>query len=186
MNKPPGDRAMEEEISFKPLVEADFALLHQWLNQPHVKKWWDQDCSSLDRVKDKYLPRVTGRYPVQCFIMQLGARPFGYMQTYWLKDHPQYSSQLKVPIHDKVASLDLFIGEQEYLGRGLASRAIRRFLGDFVFGKMGAWECMLGPSQSNKVAINAYLAAGFKFVHIVSVLGEPEPEYLMRIARAEF
>jgi hypothetical protein len=63
-------------------------------------------------------------------------------------------------------------------------RAIKRFLSEFVFGDMEAHQCLLGPSLSNKVAIKAYLNAGFEYVHTVQVIGEPEPEYLMRMTRA--
>ena len=29
------------KISFKPLSVTDFENLLKWLQQPHVKKWWD-------------------------------------------------------------------------------------------------------------------------------------------------
>lgn len=46
----------------------------------------------------------------------------------------------------------------------------------------GARTCWIGPAPSNRRAIRAYETAGFSFVALAHVPGEPEPEYLMRLA----
>ncbi|MGC0372227.1 MAG: hypothetical protein DGJ47_000935 [Rickettsiaceae bacterium] len=39
------------KISFKPLATTDFEKLLQWLQQHHVKKWWDADISKKSFLK---------------------------------------------------------------------------------------------------------------------------------------
>jgi RimJ/RimL family protein N-acetyltransferase len=29
-------------MSFRPLVRDDLALMHRWLNEPHVARWWGE------------------------------------------------------------------------------------------------------------------------------------------------
>ena len=45
--------------------------------------------------------------------------------------------------------------------------------------------CIIGPAQNNHAAIRAYEKAGFKYLKTVSIPGELEPEYLMRIGRED-
>ena len=42
-------------ISFRPLVESDFAHLLKWLESSHIKKWWDQDIIwNIELIRKRY------------------------------------------------------------------------------------------------------------------------------------
>lgn len=46
---------MQKEIlSFRPLIEADYPTLLEWLQRPHIKKWWDDGDDTLEKVVEHY------------------------------------------------------------------------------------------------------------------------------------
>jgi RimJ/RimL family protein N-acetyltransferase len=169
------------QISFRPLAEADFALLHRWLNTPHVLEWWDKPGPSLEQVEEKYRPRVEGREGTDCYLVLHRGSPIGMIQTYLIDDHPEYAAQVQVG--SGAAGIDLFIGEPASVHRGLGAGVLRAFLRDIVFSRPEVTNCVIGPAVSNRAAIRAYEKAGFIYLKTVQVVGEEEPEYLMRIRR---
>ena len=170
-------------IAFRPLTGDDLGLLHRWLNTDFVMEWWGKEDSSFEDVVAKYDPRIAGERPTRGFVILHGTTPIGYIQTYMLRDYPDYSVHLGVD--GETAGVDLLIGEREYLHRGLGSAILRRFLAEIVFGTMGARSCIIDPEPDNKIAIRAYEKAGFRYLRTVQVPEEPHPSYLMRIERAE-
>jgi len=169
-----------DAIAFRPLRRDDFPLLARWLNTPHVREWWRDDPRTLAEVEAEYAPRVDGRSATSCYIMLHEGRPVGYIQAYRIADEPEYAAALGV--EEGAAGVDLFIGEEAYVHRGLGPRLLRAFLREVVFRMPGVTCCAIGPAASNAIAIRAYEKAGFRHIGTVAVPGEDEPEYLMRAA----
>jgi len=170
-------------IAFRRLTEDDLPLMHRWLNTPHVMRWWNSGGQTMAEVQEKYLPCITGAAPTEPYLILCGGTPIGYIQTYRINHWPDYARHIGVD--DDTAGVDLFIGEPEYIGRGLGPAAIRTFLCEVVFGSFDAGACVIGPSVENQGAIRAYTKAGFRFWKHADVPGEPTPEYLMRITAAD-
>jgi hypothetical protein len=42
------------QVTFRPLVDADLPMLHGWLNEPGVVRWWEDDDVSWDGVVRDY------------------------------------------------------------------------------------------------------------------------------------
>ena len=171
------------EISFRQLREPDLALMHRWLNAPHVARWWRSEGTAYRAVEEEYLPYVEGREPVRPYLILYGERPIGYVQAYPISHDEEYARLVDV---GNSAGVDLFIGEKEFLHRGLGARLLRRFLAEEVFSDPGVEACVIGPEPENAAAIRAYEKAGFRFFKTIQVPGEPGPEYLMRMTRGEF
>lgn len=66
-------------VSFRSLTEADLPLLCDWLNRPHLQKWWRESEISIDTVRRKYLPRIAGDDAARPFVALEGGEP-GFMQ----------------------------------------------------------------------------------------------------------
>lgn len=111
---------------------------------------------------EKYAPRITGQEPIAPFINLYEDNPIGYIQTYKIKDYPEYSRC--VQMEDDAAGMDLFIGHPEYIHRGLGSHTMAKFLPEIVFGTSDAVSCIVGPELKNKGAIRAYEKVGFRYV----------------------
>ena len=171
----------DSQINFRPMALADLELMHRWLNDDFVARWWP-GWPSLEQVRAKYAPRIEGREPTKCFIIVLDAAPVGFIQCYYIRDWPTYAIGAE---GETAAGIDLFLGERERAYHGLGPRAIREFIRAVVFAKYEVNSCIIGPAQNNRAAIRAYEKAGFLYLKTVSIPGELEPEYLMRIMRDE-
>jgi RimJ/RimL family protein N-acetyltransferase len=173
------------EISFRRLRASDLELMHRWLNASHVRRWWYAEGTSYAEIEEHYLPAIEGREATKPFLILHGDEPIGYVQSHRIsaEDDETYASLVDV---ESSAGVDLFIGEPEYLHRGLGRHVIRRFLSEHAFSDPGIAVCVIGPEPKNIAAIGAYEKAGFRFFKTIQVPGEPEPEYLMRLSREEF
>lgn len=173
-----------DKISFKKLSSEDLPLLHKWLNNPHVKEWYGRDeKSDLASIKAKYVPRIEGKEPTKCYLAYCEDKPLGFLQTYMISDHPDYAKH--ADINFEAASVDLFIGEEEFMGKGLGSLMLKKFIKDIVFKEMNADICVIGPEPNNTRAIKSYEKVGFKYFKTIQVPKEPEPEYLMRLDKKD-
>jgi len=50
-------------VGFRPVSEADFPLMTDWLAEPHVRTFYQKDPSALMRWAAKYGGRVRGEDP---------------------------------------------------------------------------------------------------------------------------
>jgi RimJ/RimL family protein N-acetyltransferase len=173
-----------ERIGFRRMMPDDLPLLHRWLQVPEVLKWWWGGVAPSDEaVSEKYGPYTRGESLTDPYLILHAEQPIGYIQTYRLRDYPEYAAA--VGIDEEAAGVDLLIGEVDYLHRGLGKDILRRFLRDIVFAPEDIASCIIGPSEKNAIAIRAYEKAGFRFLKTIPSENEPTPEYLMRIDRAD-
>lgn len=171
-----------EPIRFEPMQASDLPHIVRWFDSPFVRRWYSYDEPATEQeLIEHYLPRTRPDSLTRSFLIYYGKTPIGYIQTYRLSNYPDYACH--VAVEDDVAGLDLFIGEEDYIHRGLGAAILRRFLRDVVFATMDVVACIVGPDPSNRVAIRAYEKAGFRYIKTIRIPDEPEPEYLMRVDR---
>jgi aminoglycoside 6'-N-acetyltransferase len=146
-------------------------LFFKWLQAPHVKAWWDKNIQWTPQLlKEKYGSYIHGykleagiKEPLQAYIISIDAQPVGYIQLYNPRDY--FGEELMDELTDSLAGLDFFIGETEYLGKGLGSLILRKFLEEYVDPSYDS--CLVDPNTANIRAIRAYEKAGFKVVKTV-------------------
>lgn len=164
------------DITFKPLAESDFSHLLKWLQEPHVKAWWDQDIQwTPELIREKFGDYVNGyktengaRKKVNAYIIHVGEIPIGYIQAYNAHDFSRTKPLTGLP--EKLAAFDIFIGEPDYVHQGIGSRALRQFL-DTLYDEGYAY-AFADPATANTAAIKAYGKAGFKIVQEHPDIGE--------------
>jgi aminoglycoside 6'-N-acetyltransferase len=152
-------------LRFRPLTADDFTLLLEWLSREHVKQWWDDGDDTLEKVVRNYgeqeelLERfiLVGSY-------ESGEKPIGYFQYYLNPDGS--------------IGIDQFIGEEEYINRGVGTQAIQMFV-EMIKRERKPSSIILDPSPENKRAIRCYEKAGFK--HYETKAGEEGLAYMMRL-----
>lgn len=159
--------------------------MRRWLLEPHVKRWWDDGVKSPypDAVIEDYREAIRGNDPTYHYLPQIEGRSVGLFQHYRISDSPEYAEALA--LGEDAIGVDLFIGEPDLVGRGHGPRMLRQFLRDVAFPFHGIDVCVIGPSVQNIAAIRAYEKAGFRALRVAQVPEEPDPEFLMRITRAE-
>jgi aminoglycoside 6'-N-acetyltransferase len=138
----------------------DYALMARWLTDARVLEFYEgrDNPFPLERIIDKYSPRVLGADKVTpCFILHHG-EPVGYIQ-YYLHDA---DDQREYGLDDGVSNygMDMFIGEPELWNRGIGSQAVI-LMRDYLFEKLYASHVTLDPETWNERAIHVYEKCGF-------------------------
>lgn len=152
-------------ISFKLLEKQDFPLLLDWLNQPHVNRWWDTGQHwTPTLIQEKYHTYVQGykiendvSKPIQAYIISIDQHPAGYLQIYNPYDFLEFKKFEGLP--DKLVALDIFIGDKFYLNQGIASQAIIQFFDHYPESE--TIHIFVSPTIENLAARRAYEKAGF-------------------------
>lgn len=143
-------------IEFRPLCEEDLPLLRVWLGRSHVRRWWTEP------VDDEIAQGVDGRY-----LIVADGREVGMIQTY--------------PEEQGVAGVDLLIGEEDLLGKGLGAEVLARFAREVVFARPETTAVIATVEKGNRRSWRAFEKAGFR--HLRDVEEEGRPHRLMRLDR---
>lgn len=166
-------------LHFKRMRREHLPLMHRWLNHGLANKWYGKKQYTMEEIENKYLSYINKEVPTEGFIIHYDTTPIGYIQTYMIHDHPDYANI--VQIEEKAAGLDLFIGEDTFIHKGLGSQIITQFLQEKVFDDQDTESCILGPEPDNRAAIRTYEKVGFQYIKTVNT--EDGPEYIMEIGR---
>jgi len=149
-------------INFLPLSEAHFSLLLKWLEEPHIKAWWDHDINyTEDLVKEKYTSYVKGyklengeKKVIHSYIIYVDNNPIGYIQIYNAYDFTR--NKPLIDLLKSLAAIDFFIGNIDYIGKGIGVETLKSF--DFH----GYKNILVDLDMDNIAAIKTYEKAGFK------------------------
>jgi aminoglycoside 6'-N-acetyltransferase len=168
------------ELRFRPMAANDLPLLYEWLQRPHVKRWYTGH-GTYEEVVAHYMSAIDGRDPTEHFIVLLDGRPIGMVQTYVVADFPEYARTVGVPDSD-TAGVDILIGVEELTGRGIGARILQSFVGEVVFGRPGATSCVADLDAANVASMRAFEKAGFRAVREVV---DPDSGRLHTLVRIE-
>lgn len=160
---------MNPEITFRPLRRTDLTRLHGWLQRPHVREYWDDGDRTPAQVEAHYFRE--GR-EVWAYLFALDGQTAGYIQAYPVDEHSEFAAW-----RSEIGAtwgIDLFTGEETWLGRGQAVRIIRAFITRLhteLLG-LGLRRLLIDPETRNTRAQHVYGKAGFKRVATVEVAGK--------------
>lgn len=158
-------RTSSKQINFVQLQESHFPLMLEWLEKPHVKKWWDQDLTyTMDLVRKKYGSYVAEyklvegeKRSIKAYVICVNEKPVGYIQLYNVYDFPRSKELVGLP--SSVGGLDIFIGDENFIGHNFGSQAIK----EFITSHCNEFEHLfVDPDINNIAAIKCYEKAGFK------------------------
>lgn len=111
-------------LSFQPATADEHgALVHDWMNRPHVAPWWQLDVP-LAQIRG-YLAGLTHLSP---WIVSADGVAFGYVETYQVADDPLAAAY---PARHDDAGWHLLVGPPAVLGTGaprLLARAVLAYL----------------------------------------------------------
>lgn len=174
-------------FTFKPAVETQRALIHEWLKQDYIHEWiHGQGLQNTLLGLEKYFQYLAaGHIPdhntqmTQHWIGYANGKPFVYLLTTnilknTINEYAKYST-----LNGLAMTLDIFIGDPEYLGKGLASMVIKEFLLS-QFPEIS--EIFIDPEKSNTRAIHVYQKTGFSIVGEFIASWHPVPHYIMKLA----
>ena len=173
-------------FTFKPAAEAQRELIHQWIQQDHIRAWihgqgLQNTLSGLEKffqyqANGKGLDRQAEI--TQHWLGYDGDKPFVYLLTSNVfknatDEYSKYSESDGLAI-----TLDIFIGNTEYLGKGLASTVIKEFL---ISQFSDVSEVFIDPEKSNVKAAHVYQKVGFHIVGEFIAAWHPVPHHIMKL-----
>lgn len=178
-------------FTFKPAAQSQKGLIHGWLKQEHIQKWMhgeglNNTLSGLTAFIDYY--EKGGRIDkdldlTQHWIGYEGDTPFVYLLTsnVFENEGSIYAKHKQLGAH--AITLDIFIGNTLYLGKGLAVKIITEFLSSHF---PGIDEVFIDPEQTNERAIHVYQKAGFKQIDTFIASWHPVAHTLMKCDMKSF
>lgn len=147
------------KINFEPLNESHFELMHYWFNKPHVQEFYSLRPWTLEEVQVKLTPYLQGWKKIKGFVIYLEKHPIGYIQSCPIKDHPWENQDLLEETIEEAAGFDLFIGEENYLGKGLGCQIVDSFLKNHIWTEYRY--CLADPDIRNEASIRLLQKCGF-------------------------
>lgn len=151
------DEHIGKTISFRQAtVERDLGRLHCWLNEPHVKPYWQRDYI-LPKFRT-YLEETIADDHHTPYIGYLDHVPMSFWEAYWAIDDPLADSYDARPTDRGV---HLLIGPPEYLGHGYATPLLRAMT-EFQFRHPETDRLVTEPDVRNEVVHSVFENVGYE------------------------
>lgn len=176
----------EYRFTFRPVIESQQPLIHEWLKQDYIQEWvHGTGLQNLLSGLTKFIHYYAAAQKIdrtsnltQHWLGYEGEHPFVYLLTSnVLKD--EVSEYAKYRETDGLAiTLDIFICDRHYLGKGLAPRIINEFLTSH-FSDIS--EVFIDPEQTNQRAVHVYQKTGFQIVGEFIAPWHPVLHYIMKL-----
>ena len=170
------------DVAFRRLTDDDLPMLHGWLNEPGVVRWWEGDDVSWEGVVRDY---GSAREDVwtEHHLALFDGEPGGWIQCYAVADSPEEAAAwLPHGVHATAAGIDYLVADPAGRGRGRGTAMIGAFVASVVFGRHPDWtQAAASPHVDNIGSWRALEKAGFR--HVVDVADEEGPWRLMVIDR---
>jgi aminoglycoside 6'-N-acetyltransferase len=163
--------------TFRRLTDDDLPLLHRWLNEPGVVRWWEGDDVSWDAVVRDYGSTSDPR--VEHWLASIDREPVAWLQCYRADlyvDDPEDGGEARAwfaaGAHPDAASIDYLVGDPDRRDRGTGSAVIGAFVDAVVFGLHPAWsQVVVSPLVANTASWRALERAGFRRLADVDIDG---------------
>ena len=155
-----------EKVRLEPFNrDRDAGLLAGWLKRTHVARWWGDPDTQIKAVLE--LPVGGG----DALIVADGVAVGNIRWQRPSRSELEAAGLTEIP--DGTMDIDIAIGEEDYTGLGIGSRALRLLINELVTDSSIPL-IMLCTSVDNAMAIRAYEKVGFRCVRtfIEEGLGE--------------
>ena len=154
------------DVGFRRLVDEDLPLLHGWLNEPGVVRWWEGDDVSWDGVVRDYGSANTE--PVEHWLALVDDAPVGWIQCYAssaFEHEDETRAWRALGVEPTAAGIDYLVGAPQHRGHGLGTAMIRAFVDEVVFERHPDWTSVCAsPMTANAASVGALARAGFSRV----------------------
>jgi aminoglycoside 6'-N-acetyltransferase len=156
------------DLRFDPLRDENLPTLFGWLQQPHVREFYQRDIPVWEEIRAQYMKAIAADSPTRRFVISTD-HPIGFIQVWRVADSSGYTAPWGVFTG---ISLDLLIGEPDFVGRGWGRLILIRFLHEVAFPLFSQEDtCWILHDLRNERAMRASMAAGFRYSHEVIVHG---------------
>lgn len=135
----------------------DIALVHEWMNRPHLAAGWGQDWP-LDRWADEIREQLSGRRSLPCLV-SYEDRLFAYVEIYRPALDPLAGYY---PAKDADLGMHTAIAAVADTGRGFGSRLLAAIPDALLAADPDCPRVVAEPRSTNLAAIGAKQRAGWE------------------------
>ncbi|MDN3504742.1 MAG: GNAT family N-acetyltransferase [Rhabdochlamydiaceae bacterium] len=153
----------KQSFHFTYVTDDQRELIHLWLQKPHISEWIHG--SGLQNTLDDLDKSFIGKSETNYWIGSNDNQPFCFFIT---------------RSEDDAVALDVFIGEENYLEKGLAIEMFNQFI-DQHFSS--THRLFIDPEVANQRAVHVYTKLGFTILNEFIAPWNPVPHYLMELKR---
>ncbi len=160
-----------DQMSFEAMNKGHLDEVLSWLEQPHVKEFWDNSQAHKDDIKNfvegRNEPSAYFKGTFSYWIGSIDQEPYCLLMTSLLSakdDLPEIWIE-NLSKENQTCSLDFCIGHLKYLGQGLAAKTLEAFaqyIQTKVDPKIDTF--FIDPDGDNPRAKHVYEKAGFATV----------------------
>ena len=139
---------MEDTVRIRPITAEDTANIVKWRNNPNVKNKFLYRALFTEEGHKNWLKTMINTGKAAQFIISADGEDIG---SVYLRDIDQVSRK---------AEFGIFIGEDDYLGKGIGLKATQLIL-DWGFKSLKLHKIFLRVLATNQRAVNSYQKSGF-------------------------
>lgn len=138
--------------------KGNYKLMYEWCSNKYIYEWFEQRKLSYDEIEDKYKNKLFGENQ-DLFFIEYNNIKIGFVQIYKYDD----DKKGKLTKYDNIYEYDIFIGEKDYLSKGIGSISIK-YINNYIYNKYMADCIVLRPFKRNNRAIRCYQKNGFRII----------------------
>ena len=146
-------------IEFRKVLPTDIERIGLWLQQKHIRRWWNEAWSApvLDGLENGTgVPEW-----IDAYIVKLETQSIGYIQAYWALGDPSGYWENVDDVTEATIAVDFLIGEVVQVNRKLGRLVLNRFTG-MLFNDPDVDRIVANPQRDNWPANIALKRAGFR------------------------
>ena len=136
----------------------NYELLYKWCSQEFIYEWFEQRKLSLEEIENKYKNKLLANQQ-QLFFINYNDNKIGFVQIYKYDDKKN-DALIK---YNSIIEYDIFIGESEYLSRGIGTQIIK-YVNNYIYEKYLCDCIVLRPFKRNERAVKCYEKCDFEIV----------------------
>ncbi len=146
------------DIKFRKLEDniEEYEILYKWCSNKNVYEWFEQRQLSLEEITKKYKKKLEENNQ-DIFIIKCDEKDIGLVQIYKYDD-------TKIDDYKNIYEYDIFIGEEEYLSKGIGSLIIKK-INEKIYKDYKSDAIILRPFKRNIRAIKCYQNNNFKIIN---------------------
>lgn len=139
--------------------EAEYIKIYNWCKNDYIYNWFEQRVLSPEEIKEKYKNKLNSKKQ-ELLIIQCDYQDIGLIQIY------KYIKDININALNNFKNIyefDLFIGEKEYLSKGIGAEVIN-IINKKIYSNYNADAIILRPFKKNIRAIKCYQKCNYKII----------------------
>lgn len=154
-------------ITFRNATIDDSEMIRNWIKtNEHTRHWYYFDkvprISTIQRELEKNFKEPRTR----AMIVMADNVPMGYIQSYPVDGNGNWAKQVKVA--ENMVSIDYYIGDLNYIHKGLGSKMILEYIEQIVKTENYS-VAMISPDPENNASCRCVEKCGFRYIKTVGI-----------------